>query len=114
MRVPDLAGWRTERFVAPENGPYVVTPDWICEVLSPGTVRTDRIEKMPLYAVHGVRHLWLLDPVAQTLEVYRLQDGSWMSVATYGGDAKVRAEPFDAIELNLTLVWGPKREPSSP
>lgn len=114
IRVPDLAGWRTDRFVAPPRGPYTVIPDWICEALSPGTARKDRTDKMPLYARNGVRHLWLLDPILQTLEVYRLEAARWVSVGTYGGDDKIRAEPFDAVELDLTLVWGPKREPEGP
>lgn len=111
VRVPDLAGWRVERFVAPAQGPYLVIPDWICELLSLSTARADRTSKLPLYAQHGIGHVWLLDPVVQTLEVFRRQDASWVLVATYGGDAKVRAEPFDAVELDLTLVWGPKRDP---
>lgn len=110
IRVPDLAGWRAARFVAPTSGPYTVVPDWICEALSPGTARTDRTDKMPLYARNRVGHLWLLDPVLQTLEVYRLEGERWVSIGTFGGDAKVRAEPFDAVELDLTMVWGPLRE----
>lgn len=110
VRVPDLAGWRAERFAAPRSGPLTVAPDWICEVLSPSTEESDRVEKMPLYAAHGVGHLWLLDPIAQLLEVYRLVDGGWRVVATWAADAKVRAEPFDAVELELVNVWGPKRE----
>jgi hypothetical protein len=43
----------------------------------------------------------------QTLEVYRLQNGAWMLVRSLGGDARARIEPFDAVELDLTLVWGP-------
>lgn len=112
LRVPDLAGWRADRFVAPESGPYVVVPDWICEALSPRTARADRTEKLPLYAQHGVRHVWLLDAVAQTLEVYRREGASWLLVATFGGGAKVRAEPFDAVELDLSMVWGPTRDPA--
>src|SRR5687767_9759934 len=34
VRVPDLAGWRADRFDAPADGPFTVVPDWICEVLS--------------------------------------------------------------------------------
>lgn len=115
LRVPDLAAWRAERFAKPDgDGPYLVMPDWICEVLSKGTVREDRTKKMPLYAQHGVQWLWLLDPVAQTLEVYRLREGAWLHVRSLGGDAKARIEPFDAVELDLTLVWGPMREPTEP
>jgi Uma2 family endonuclease len=107
IRVPDLAGWRRERFVSPASGPYTVVPDWVCEVLSSRTAREDRTEKMPLYAASGVKHAWLLDPVVRTLEVYRLEGGGWRLVGSHGGDAKVRAEPFDAVELDLALVWGP-------
>ena len=110
MRVPDLGAWRKERYAAPRRGPLTVVPDWICEILSPSTARMDRADKMPLYAAHGVRHCWILDPVLQILEVFRNNDRMWSLVATHVADAKARIEPFDAVELDLTLVWGPARE----
>jgi Uma2 family endonuclease len=97
----------------PEAAAIALAPDWICEVLSPSTAASDRAEKMPLYAAHGVGHLWLLEPVEQLLEIYRLENGRWSFVAAHAGDAKVRAEPFDAVEIDLVNVWGPKREPPS-
>ena len=61
--VPDLAGWRRERMpVFPETAYFTLAPDWVCEVLSPGTARIDRVVKMPLYAEQGVAWLWLVDP----------------------------------------------------
>ena len=104
-RAPDLAGWCRERYVEPDDGPFEVVPDWICEVLSPSTARTDRAEKMPLYARCGVGHLWLIDPEARTLEIYRRHAELWLAVPPAGGDAVVRAEPFDAIELDLGALW---------
>lgn len=109
IRVPDLAGWRVQRFAARDTGPFLVIPDWICEVLSPGTTAEDRTAKLPLYAKHRVGHVWLLDPLEQTLEIYRLQGEGWFLVATFGAEDKVGAEPFDAVELDLALVWGPRR-----
>jgi Uma2 family endonuclease len=105
LRNPDLAGWRMERYREPDEGPFMVMPDWICEVLSPRTAQVDRGEKMPLYARHGVEHLWLVDPDARTLETYRREGDLWLALATYGGDARVRAEPFDAAELDLGALW---------
>jgi Uma2 family endonuclease len=106
LLVPDLAGWRRERFVSPPKGPYTVAPDWICEVLSPSTERDDRVRKLPIYAREGIAHAWLLDPELRTLEVLRLHEGSWLIAAVYEGSDKVRAEPFEAIEMDLGLIWG--------
>ena len=75
----------------------------------PAAPRDDRTKKLPLYARHNVRHVWLLDAIAQTLEVYRLDGDLWRLAQTFGGDAKVRAEPFELIEIDLTLLWGPTR-----
>lgn len=106
---PDLAGWRVERMPAlPETAHFTLVPDWICEVLSKSTERVDRDLKLPLYANHGVRHVWLVDPIAKSLEVYTLGDErKWRVVRTYEGDRRVRAEPFDAIELDLAAMWSP-------
>ena len=67
--VPDLAGWRKPRLPhVPRGHRFVIAPDWVCEVLSPGTVREDRAKKMPVYARYGVAHLWLVDPLERILE----------------------------------------------
>lgn len=107
--VPDLAGWRVERMPdLPEEAFFTLPPDWVCEVLSRSTERLDREEKLPLYADHGVRHAWLVDPVAQTLEVYALGEcGRWREIRHHRGDERVRAAPFDAIELALSDLWSP-------
>jgi Uma2 family endonuclease len=104
--VPDLAGWRRERMPEMPDAAYVeLAPDWICEVLSPATAKIDRADKMPHYAAAGVRHLWLVDPVATTLEIYRLDGGGWRLVQTHAGEEAIRGEPFDAVELELGSLW---------
>lgn len=104
--VPDLAGWRKERYEAPRKGPFQVPPDWICEILSPSTGRDDRARKLPIYARSGVQHAWLLDPLQRSLEVFRRQDDAWLLVVTHVESEKVRAEPFEAVEIDLALIWG--------
>jgi len=106
--VPDWAGWRRERLPVLENVPFfTLAPDWACEIVSPSTGRIDRSRKMRHYARDGVAHLWLVDPLLQTLEVYRLEAGRWVVVATYAGDEVVRAEPYEAVELSLGRWWLP-------
>ncbi len=104
--VPDIAGWRRERMPEiPDEAAITVAPDWCCEVLSRSTETHDRGTKMPIYAREQVKHLWLVDPIAQTLEVYRLKADGWLLLATHTRNSKVRAEPFEAIELELELLW---------
>jgi Uma2 family endonuclease len=107
--VPDLAGWRIERMPElPEAAYFTVAPDWVCEVLSQSTEKIDRDEKLPYYAHHRVRHVWLLDPSDKRLEVHALDDdGRWRAVRIYEGDGVVRSEPFDAIEFGA--LWSAPR-----
>jgi len=104
--VPDLAGWRKERFPIEEPHNWIsISPDWICEILSPSTVRIDKIRKMPLYALHGVPFLWLLDPSNKTLEVFRLESGRWLVLGTFAENDRVCAEPFLEAEIDLGNLW---------
>ena len=105
--VPDLAGWRRERLPALPDAPaFTLAPDWVCEVVSPTTGALDRTRKMPLYAREQIAHLWLVDPHTRTLEVYRLEGARWIVASMHGGAETVRAEPFEAVELDMRRWWG--------
>src|SRR3990172_543614 len=104
--VPDIAGWRRERMPAiPEEAYFSLAPDWVCEGLSPSTERIDRGKKLRIYAEAGVTHAWLVNPVERTLEVLRLKDGVWTILAVFAAAEPVRAEPFEAIDLELGALW---------
>jgi Uma2 family endonuclease len=107
LLVPDLAGWKRERFPVEEPHNWIsVSPDWVCELLSPGTMRKDRVHKMRIYALRGVPHLWLIDPTAKSLEVFQLDDsGRWIVLGVYFEDDKVCAEPFSRLEFDLSNLW---------
>ena len=104
--VPDIAGWRRTRLPAiPCTAYFPLAPDWLCEILSPSTARLDRSRKLDIYAREGVAHLWLVDPLAETLEVMKLAAGRWMLLATHAGTEVVRAKPFIEIEFELASLW---------
>lgn len=107
--VPDLAGWRRERLTPfPEAAAISTPPDWVCEVLSPATTRLDRTDKLAVYAEFGVGHAWYIDPSARTLEVFALEAGRWVLVAT-GKDADiVEAPPFAVHRFPLEVLWPPE------
>ena len=104
--VPDLAGWRRARLPrCPDSAFFSVAPDWVCEILSPSTASLDRVQKLAVYAREHVAHAWLIDPLARTLEVLRLERGRWSILATHADEDVVRAEPFSEIELDLPSLW---------
>jgi Uma2 family endonuclease len=104
--VPDLGGWRRERMPELPDAAYItLPPDWICEVLSPSTRALDRGDKLRVYAEHGVRHAWFVEPLERFVEVLRLDGATYRIVQTASGDADARLEPFDAIALPLAALW---------
>ncbi len=106
LLVPDISGWKNERFPGfPRENRISVYPDWVCEILSPGTARLDKARKMPIYAEYEVPHSWLVDPIAKILEVFKLESGKWAFEKAYAGNDKVRAEPFQEIEFDLGDFW---------
>lgn len=105
--VPDLAGWRRERMpeMPVDEAFFSLAPDWACEVLSPRTAPLDRGDKRKVYEQFAVKHLWYVDPEAQTLEVFVLEANGYRVVDVFSGAARVRAVPFDAVEIELGALW---------
>ncbi len=105
--VPDLAGWRRERMpsVVADEAYFTLAPDWVAEVVSPRTAKYDRTDKLRIYAREHVAWVWLIDPLQRTLEVLRLGEDGWTLRSSWRDDVRVRAEPFDAIELDLGVLW---------
>jgi Uma2 family endonuclease len=104
--VPDLAGWKRTTLPELPDVPFLsIPPDWLCEVLSPSTARHDKRIKMPIYASHGVRHVWLVDPHLQTLDVFANDAGKYHLLGSYAESSMIRAVPFDAVEPDLGALW---------
>jgi Uma2 family endonuclease len=103
--VPDIAAWRCERLPKKLPDYFDFAPDWLCEVLAPNTEALDRTKKLAVYAREGAGHAWLVNPAIQTLEVLRLESQRWSLIAAHEGRARVRAEPFADIELDLAGLW---------
>ena len=114
--VPDIAGWRRERVTEPADRAYFeVAPDWVCEVISPSTEKYDKGAKRRIYALHGVQHLWFVDPRARTLEVFARQNDNWLLTHTFFDADEVNAPPFIELKFSLGLLWpfDPPAEPAT-
>lgn len=110
---PDVCGWRRERVPEmPKSRPVSLRPDWICEILSESNETTDTVKKLRHYHQSGVPHYWILDPRTQSLTVYRHQPEGYLNVLVALKGEIVRAEPFEALELRVGLLFG--EDPDDP
>lgn len=80
-------------------------PDLIVEIVSPSSADRDREAKAKLYARFGVRHYWIVDPEARTMDLYRLSGRGYRVVSRHRGGAKARPELFPGLEVDLSNVW---------
>lgn len=105
--VPDVAGWRRDRMPELPDAPYfTLAPDWVCEVVSPATERIDRVRKKRIYARVGVVWLWIVNPIAETLEVLRRAGDLYEEVAVFSANEIASAPPFEETPLELSRWWG--------
>ena len=119
-RAPDISGWRKHRppklkKIKTNKSTYTLSetiPDWVCEILSPSTAGIDLKEKKPEYGEAGIKYLWLVDPVNQYIRSFRRKtrkrketEDWWKELGCYVGDEKARIEPFEELELDLSLLW---------
>ena len=81
-------------------------PDWIAEVLSPGTARHDRLVKLPVYERAGVREVWLVDPIDRTLALYRLEAGRYghATLLELKGQTSLTAVPGVTIDWDRVVA----------
>jgi Uma2 family endonuclease len=100
------AGGRDRVPVMPRERPVTVRPDWLCEIVSESNRATDTIKKLRRYQQAGVPHYWILDQSARALTVYRHHADGYVIVLAAEVGERVRAEPFDAIELDVAALFG--------
>jgi Uma2 family endonuclease len=104
---PDIAGWRRDRVPAPpKERPVAIRPDWLCEIVSESNRVVDTVTKLRRYHQAGVPHYWILDQVDRTLTVHRHTPEGYLVALRAVADERVRAEPFDAIELQVGVLLG--------
>ena len=81
-------------------------PDWVAEVLSPGTARYDATLKLRAYERAGVGEVWLVHPVDRTLAIYRLKAGRYASPTRHGlrGQTSLTAVPGVTVDWDQALA----------
>ena len=102
----DLAGWRKERMPERPRGVVELTPDWVCEIVSPGHERKDTLTLFLLLQRQRVPFYWLIWPENRSLIAYQLDGEHYRVIATVTEPAPCRIPPFDALEVDLGYILG--------
>lgn len=103
----DLVGWRRESAPERPSGRLIrLRPDWVAEVLSPSNAGNDLVRKLRTLTRHAVPHYWIVDPEHRTLTVLRWTPEGYLTALTADENEVVRAEPFEAIELEVAALFG--------
>ncbi len=76
-------------------------PDLVVEILSPGSIRRDRYEKLGLYAEFGVKEYWIVDRANQSLEVLTLDAGKYRIHATAGETGHVTSKVVRGLKVKM-------------
>ena len=100
--VQDIAGWRQSTMPDfPDSAWVDITPDWVCEMVSPSTQKYDRSAKRDIYAREQISHYWIVDPIAKLIEVFELENGKWTLLRTINDNVMASLEPFEAMPFEL-------------
>ena len=103
---PDLLFVSREREHLLRDGQKVQgPPDLVVEILSPSTAERDRGSKLALYSRYGVTEYWVVDPVAETVQIHRLQGGRLVPTRSFGREETLRSPLLPGLELHLDDIF---------
>lgn len=107
----DSVGWRRDHVPeCPSGRPIRIRPDWVCELLSPSNEKRDLVDKLRVLHAAGVPHYWIGNPEEKTLVVHRWNEKGYLIVLSAASGETVRAEPFEAVELKVAVLFGDEED----
>ncbi len=98
-------------FVATENAGIIKpgcikgAPDLLVEILSPGTHKDDRGDKMKVYRRSGVREYWIVDPRNKSIEVYTLKDSDYELTFFAMESGEIASQVLEGLTIAVEKVF---------
>lgn len=104
---PDLAFISNERSFLIEDGDYIHgAPDMVVEIISPGSIKKDRVIKKDLCERFAIREYWLVDPLNKSIEIYTMQADKYVLHDLQEIRGKISSTVLTGFELDLTHIFG--------
>ncbi|MFN4253526.1 MAG: Uma2 family endonuclease [Saprospiraceae bacterium] len=103
---PDILFVTNERdFIIRNNNGIVGAPDLVVEILSKGTMNTDRGDKKDVYEQFAVREYWIVDPSARSVEVYKMEQNRYRLVSSAREEGTFKSSVLPDFEMDVSLVF---------
>jgi Uma2 family endonuclease len=100
---PDVIYLSAERLGVAQPRRLIGAPDLLVEILSPGTARRDRGEKLMLYAQSGIREYWIADARTRQIEFLVNEAGRFVVALPVGG--LYQSQVLPEVHLDLVDFW---------
>ena len=106
---PDILFIREERaFIVTRDG-IEGQPDLIVEVISPSSIKNDRVTKKDLYLKFGVMEYWLIDPIYQTVEIYALEQDKYVLKFMLVESGEVASQVLEGFKIDIKTIFQNKK-----
>jgi Uma2 family endonuclease len=102
---PDILFVRATRWPVERVAFFEGAPDLVVEVISPGSVRTDRVIKFTAYERAGVPEYWIVNPHIRTVEVYILSNDEYALLGEFTGDDLIKSMVLEGINLITSTLF---------
>jgi Uma2 family endonuclease len=107
VRRPDIYFFSEARMHLLSEGPIRQPPDLAVEVISPGSERMDRIDKLAAYRAFGIAHYWIVDPKGRSVKAFKLRRKKYVVAGGGKGNERVSLAPLEELEIALADLWWP-------
>ncbi|WP_167880099.1 Uma2 family endonuclease [Leptospira brenneri] len=104
---PDLIYIKNENLsIFHPNGHIKGVPDLLVEIISPGSISRDSVEKFAIYEKYGVSEYWIVFPEQKVIEVFVLKEGKYSLIcSTENTNGIISSSAFPNWNLHLDLLF---------
>lgn len=104
---PDLIYIKNQNLsIFDPNGHIHGVPDLLVEIISPGSISRDTVDKFAIYEKYGVSEYWIVFPEQKVVEVFVLKSGKYsLTCSTENTNGKIISSTFPNWQLGLEQLF---------
>jgi len=104
VRQPDIALVSQKRMDILTNRGIKGAPDLVIEIISPASLKRDKIDKLATYAHFNIPEYWIVDPNIEALEQYVLKNDRYELFNIFQNDEPITSPNISCISFTMNNV----------